>query len=109
MSDKTRNTLTMAQRIKLADVLRTRYTTSGLNDAEFAKEVSEELGTEVSPASVSYTREALGIRNNVALERDIQARQQEEQQRALALVPQLLERIERLEATVATLVTPQEA
>lgn len=99
---KTRNTLTMAQRIKLSDMLRATYTSSGLNDTEFAKVASAELGIDVSPASVSYMRDALEIRNNVAVEREQVAQQQTEQQRVLALVPELLARIERLEAYAHT-------
>lgn len=60
----TRTTITLAQRIKLTDLIREQYVSSGLNDDDFARLVSEKIGCTIKGSHVWNQRCALEIPNN---------------------------------------------
>jgi hypothetical protein len=62
----TRTTISMAERIKLTDFIRSDYASSGLADGAFADKVKEKLGITVRRNHVAAIRDALEIPNNFA-------------------------------------------
>lgn len=64
MKNTMKNTITMAQRIALADFLRRDYADSMMHDAEFAAHATEMLGFSVSRSHILTLRVALKIDNN---------------------------------------------
>ena len=61
----TKATLTGSQRIKLTDLLRERYTSSGLTDEKFADAIRAEVCPALNWRHVSNQRTAAGIPSNV--------------------------------------------
>ena len=58
---KERHTMGVVERTKLATLIEQTYTTSRLNDVEFALEAAKTLGFEVNTSTVTSIREAYGI------------------------------------------------
>ena len=62
---KTRHSLSMTQQFELIKLVQAEYVRSGLNDVEFAKEASQELGFPVTNSNVAGVRSQFGIESNL--------------------------------------------
>lgn len=60
----TRTTISLSDRVKLIDLLREQYVTSGMTDDQFAKLASEKLQADINGTIVRNQREAAEIQNN---------------------------------------------
>lgn len=56
--------LSLAQSVQLLELLRSDYTSSGLNDIQFAELATERMGRVISPSQVAKVRKEFGIEAN---------------------------------------------
>lgn len=88
--------LPLLDRVRLMEHMKAGYTASGLNDADYARQASDDLKLTISPYQVRYLREMLRIPNNLI----VRVARDEPNQQADMLTA---EAIEQLRATVAEL------
>lgn len=99
---KQRKTITLAERVKLTDLLREQYAASGLTDGEFAALIQPQFASHLNRSHIVGQREALGIPNNKPRERKPKPDEAESLALALQAIAALEQRVAALERAAAS-------